>query len=72
VLCDVAESSKVLPASNIKILVMEAVRSSETSVNFYRTAQRNIPEGSQRTSRGNLKYRQALRYSHGILLEFKW
>jgi hypothetical protein len=26
-------------------LMMEAVRSSETSVNFYETTRRNIPEG---------------------------
>jgi hypothetical protein len=37
-------------------LMMEAVIISETSVNFYQTTQRNIPEGYLHTRRlGNLK-----------------
>jgi hypothetical protein len=30
----------------IKAMMMEAVTTSETSVNFYRTTRRNFPEGS--------------------------
>jgi hypothetical protein len=36
----------VLPASIITTLEMEAVSTSETSVNFYQTTRRNIPEDS--------------------------
>jgi hypothetical protein len=56
VFCDVAPCSlvemtdvlKVRTASIIRAiaLMMEAVRTSETSVNFYQTARRNIPQGS--------------------------
>jgi hypothetical protein len=40
--------SEVLTASIIRAiaLMMEAVRTSETSVSFYQTARRNIPEDS--------------------------
>jgi hypothetical protein len=38
--------SEVLTASIIRSIMMEAVRISETSVNFYETTQRNIPEDS--------------------------
>jgi hypothetical protein len=38
--------SEVLTASIIRALVMEAVITSETSVNFYQTARRNNPEDS--------------------------
>jgi hypothetical protein len=37
-------------------LIMEAASTSETSVNFYQTTQRNNPEDSRR--RENLKSRQ--------------
>jgi hypothetical protein len=36
----------MLTASIIIILMMEAVSTSETSVNFYQTTWRNIPEDS--------------------------
>jgi hypothetical protein len=36
----------VLTASIIIALMMEAVSTSETSVNFYQTTRRNIPEDS--------------------------
>jgi hypothetical protein len=43
-----ADVSEVLVAIVIRsiALKMEAVRTSETSVNFYETIRRNIPEGS--------------------------
>jgi hypothetical protein len=41
----------------LKYALMEAVSTSKTSVNFYQTAPRNIPEGShlQTRRRENLK-----------------
>jgi hypothetical protein len=38
--------SKVLTASIIRALMMEAVSTSETLVNFYQTTRLNIPENS--------------------------
>jgi hypothetical protein len=38
--------SEVLTASNITALMMEAVSTSETLVNFYETTRRNIPKDS--------------------------
>jgi hypothetical protein len=38
--------SEVLAASIIRAMMMEAASISETSVNFYQTTQRNIPEDS--------------------------
>jgi hypothetical protein len=40
------EVSEVLAASIIIALMMEAVSASETSVNFYETTRRNLPEDS--------------------------
>jgi hypothetical protein len=50
--------SEVLIASIIIIPIMEAVSTSETSVNFYQTARRNIPEDSHPHTRRreNLEY----------------
>jgi hypothetical protein len=48
----------MLAASIIISLMMEAAGTSETSVNFYQTTRRNIPEDSQHhiRRRENLKY----------------
>jgi hypothetical protein len=48
--CQNADGSTALFAASLtkfSTLKMEAVRSSETSVNFYQTPQRNIPEYSR-------------------------
>jgi hypothetical protein len=37
---------KLTDLSEVIALMMEAIRTSETSVNFYQTARRNIPEDS--------------------------
>jgi hypothetical protein len=54
------EISEVLAASNTMAidLMMEAGRTSETSVNFYQTARRNNPEDSHLDTRrlDNLKF----------------
>jgi hypothetical protein len=52
-----SDSLYVLPLmSETKFLMMEAASSSETSVNFYQTTERNIPEDSLHTRRReNLK-----------------
>jgi hypothetical protein len=43
---NLTDVSEVLAASIIRaILVKEAASTSETSVNFYQTTRRNIPEG---------------------------
>jgi hypothetical protein len=49
-------------SSNIITLMMEAASTSETSVNFYRTTRRNIPEDSNLHTRcrENLKSHQTL------------
>jgi hypothetical protein len=39
-----ADVSEVLAASIIIALMMEVARASETSVNFYQSTKRNIPE----------------------------
>jgi hypothetical protein len=41
-----AEVRKVLTVSIIIVMVMEAVSTPETSVNFYQSTRRNIPEDS--------------------------
>jgi hypothetical protein len=38
--------SEVLAASIIRVMIMGAASTSETSVNFYQTTRRNIPEDS--------------------------
>jgi hypothetical protein len=43
---DVTDVSEVLTTSIIIVLMMEAVSTSKTSVNFYDTTRRNIPEDS--------------------------
>jgi hypothetical protein len=45
---------------DVASLMMEAVSTSETSVNFYQTAWRNIPEDSHlhNRRRDNLKFQQ--------------
>jgi hypothetical protein len=52
--------SKVLTASIIIALMMEAVNTSETSINFYQTTWCNIPEDSHLHTHccENLKYQQ--------------
>jgi hypothetical protein len=41
-----ADVSEVLTASIIRAMVMEAISTSETSVNFYQTTRRSVPEDS--------------------------
>jgi hypothetical protein len=43
-LADVSETASIIRAMIITALTMEAVSTSETSVNFYETTRRNIPE----------------------------
>jgi hypothetical protein len=45
--CSLVEVSEVLAASIIIALMMEAVRTSETLVNFYQTTRCNNPEDSR-------------------------
>jgi hypothetical protein len=46
-------------------LIMEAVRSSETSVYSNETTRRNIPEDSKR----HIRHRENLKYDKSILVE---
>jgi hypothetical protein len=46
VIWDVAPCSHVEIAQRFRAMMMEAVGTSETSVNFYQTTRRNIPEDS--------------------------
>jgi hypothetical protein len=48
---EIVRASEVLTASIIRELMMEAVSVSETSVSFYETARRNIPEDSHHPSK---------------------
>jgi hypothetical protein len=53
-LCSLVDISEEITASIIS--AMEAITSSETSINIYQTACRNIPEGSRlHTRRENVK-----------------
>jgi hypothetical protein len=55
--------SEVLTASIIRAMTIEAASSCETSVNFYQTTQRNIPEDNHLHTRRrkDLKYHQTQR-----------
>jgi hypothetical protein len=54
--------SVVLTAANIRAMMMEAVSTSQTSVNLYEITRRNNPEDSRlhNRRRENLKSHQAL------------
>jgi hypothetical protein len=54
-----AASTLMMKAASIRALVMEAVSTSETSVNFYQSARRNNPEDGHLNTRRleNLKSR---------------
>jgi hypothetical protein len=59
----------------LNALMMEAVRTSETSVNFYQTTRRDVPEGCHLHThrRENLKSQNAWRSSwHSVQLGLYW
>jgi hypothetical protein len=61
-------TASIITALALIALIMEAVITPETSVNFYQTTQRNIPEDSLLHSRhrDNLKYHFFITYSQGL------
>jgi hypothetical protein len=60
--------SEVLADSVIRAMVTEAETTSETSENFYRTARRNNPEGSQL----RIRRLENLRSHHEHLFAYWW
>jgi hypothetical protein len=51
---------EVFTASIIRALMMEAVSTSETSVNFYQNTQRNFPEDRKSISETSVNFYQTI------------
>jgi hypothetical protein len=65
---------EVLAGSIIRVIMMEAASTSETSVNFYRTIRRNIPKDNRLHTRRreNLKSHMIFLLQPQLLLYILW